>query len=352
MNAERLIALALAAVLTTGAAFAQGFAGLGTEAGGFATPERGHDMTFPADHGAHPAFRIEWWYLTANLTGPDGTDYGIQWTLFRSALAPFDAEGWASPQIWLGNAALTTPSAHFAAEKLARGGTGQAGVTAAPFAAWIDDWRMAGETPAALTLTARTPDFAYDLTLTAHGPLVAQGDHGLSVKSPQGQASYYYSQPFYRIDGTLTLPQGAVPVTGQGWLDREWSSQPLAETQDGWDWISLHFDGGAKLMGFRLRDRDGPPFTSATWIAPDGTPTPYGDGALSMTPLTTTEINGAALPTSWQIELPAQSLSARIEAINPRAWMPLSFPYWEGPVRISGSHSGRGYLEMTGYRAE
>jgi predicted secreted hydrolase len=29
--------------------------------------------------------------------------------------------------------------------------------------------------------------------------------------------------------------------------------------------------------------------------------------------------------------------------------MPLSIPYWEGPVTISGSHAGVGYLEMTGY---
>jgi predicted secreted hydrolase len=24
-------------------------------------------------------------------------------------------------------------------------------------------------------------------------------------------------------------------------------------------------------------------------------------------------------------------------------------PYWEGPVTISGSHTGTGFLEMTGY---
>jgi predicted secreted hydrolase len=29
--------------------------------------------------------------------------------------------------------------------------------------------------------------------------------------------------------------------------------------------------------------------------------------------------------------------------------MGLGFAYWEGPVRIEGSHGGRGYLEMTGY---
>ena len=41
--------------------------------------------------------------------------------------------------------------------------------------------------------------------------------------------------------------------------------------------------------------------------------------------------------------------SADPAAVNPQAWMETSFAYWEGPVRIEGSHAGRGYLEMTGY---
>jgi predicted secreted hydrolase len=27
----------------------------------------------------------------------------------------------------------------------------------------------------------------------------------------------------------------------------------------------------------------------------------------------------------------------------------VSFPYWEGPITFAGSHTGVGYLEMTGY---
>ena len=330
-------------------ALGQGFAGLGTEAEGFAIPERGYAFDFPADHGPHPEFRIEWWYLTATLTGADGRDYGVQWTLFRSALAPEIAQGWGTEQIWMGHAGLTTEDRHFVAERLARGGTGQAGVTAQPFEAWIDDWSMAGPTFDQLDLTARGSEFSYDLTLEAQGPLVFHGDAGYSVKSAEGQASYYYSQPFYEVSGTLDLPSGEMVVTGQAWLDREWSSQPLADTQDGWDWISLSFDDGARLMGFRLRDRAGPDFFAGTWIAADGTAEPLPDGALQMTPLFRTEVAGRAVPTQWRIELPARGLDVEISAVNPRAWMATSFPYWEGPIRISGSHAGRGYLEMTGY---
>ena len=330
-------------------AVAQGFAGLGTDAQGFAVPTPDPVFAFPQDHGAHPEYRIEWWYLTANLTGPDGTAYGVQWTLFRSALAPETREGWTDPQIWFAHAAVTTPDTHLVAERIARGGIGQAGVTVQPFEAWIDDWQMAGASFDAVNLRARGGTFAYDLDLTATGPLVFHGDGGFSVKSAQGQASYYYSQPFYNVAGTLTLPQGDVPVTGSAWLDREWSSQPLAETQSGWDWFSLSFESGDKLMGFLLREDNGTAFSSATWIAPDGTTTAYPDGAFAAQPLTWHEVAGREVPTEWAVQLPDKGIDITVSALNPDAWMAVSIPYWEGPVIVTGSHAGRGYLEMTGY---
>ncbi|SFH21314.1 Predicted secreted hydrolase [Palleronia marisminoris] len=348
MNA-RITRRALMLTALPGLAHAQGFAGLGTASRGFAEPAPDPTFRFPADHGPHPNFRIEWWYVTANLTGPDGTDYGIQWTLFRSALAPRDGSGWSTPQAWLGHAALTTPDTHRATERLGRGGIGQAGVTVDPFEAWIDDWQMAGPSLTDVRLTAAGEDFAYDLSLRTDMPFVPQGVGGYSVKSAEGQASYYYSQPFYAVEGTLILPTGEIPVTGRAWLDREWSSSPLAETQTGWDWFSLHLSTGEKLMGFRLRDRDGPPFTSATWILPDGTPSPYEDGALTAEPLETSRVADRDVPTRWRLRLPARGLDVEVAAVNPNAWMDLLYAYWEGPVRVSGSHDGMGYLEMTGY---
>ena len=330
-------------------ALAQGFAGLGTAAEGFSVPQPDPVFDFPADHGPHPDYRIEWWYLTANLTGEDGTEYGLQWTLFRSALAPEERDGWDSPQIWFAHAAVTTPERHFATERFARGGTGQAGVIADPFHAWIDEWEMRGPDFDTLSLTAQGSDFGYDMTLAAQGPLIFQGDRGFSVKSAEGQASYYYSQPFYTIDGTLRLPEGPVDVTGAAWLDREWSSQPLSEDQSGWDWFSLSFDSGEKMMGFQLRQRDGSAYTAATWIAPDGTTEPFPDGAFEAEPLERTDMAGRTVPTSWQVRLPARGVDVRVDAMNRQAWMDLSIPYWEGPVRIEGTHQGRGYLEMTGY---
>ena len=327
-------------------AVAQGFAGLGTQAEGFAIPDPAYRIEFPQDHGPHPDYRIEWWYLTATLEGEDGQDYGVQWTLFRTAMQPGEAEGWDSPQIWMGHAAVTSSDEHLFAERLARGGIGQAGVISEPFQAFIDDWRMEGIDR--MRVTARGAEFAYDLELVANGPLVLQGEGGYSVKSPDGQASHYYSQPFYRVSGVLDLPGGSVNVSGQGWLDREWSSQPLSEDQHGWDWFSLQFEDGARLMGFGLRGLE-TVFASATWIDPDGTTTAFTDGALRLTPLNRALVAGRNIPVEWRVELPACGVDVEVEALNPGAWMGVSFPYWEGPIRVRGSHEGRGYLEMTGY---
>ncbi|PIV77654.1 MAG: iron ABC transporter permease [Rhodobacteraceae bacterium CG17_big_fil_post_rev_8_21_14_2_50_63_15] len=345
MNVRLLVCLILFPVW----AMAQGFAGLGSDAEGFAQTQPLPQFVFPKDHGPHPAYRIEWWYLTANLTGPDGTQYGLQWTLFRSALAPGDGEGWSTPQIWFGHAAVTTAQDHHVAERFARGGIGQAGVRVDPFEAWIDDWQMAGPDLDDLTLRASGAEFAYDMRLQAKGPLVFHGEGGYSIKSDAGQASYYYSQPFYTISGTLSLPQGDVAVSGHAWLDREWSSQPLADDQSGWDWFSLSFQTGEKLMGFRLRQANGNPFTSGTWIAPDGQTTNLPDGSFVATPLETNRVAGRNLPTRWRVTVPELRVDVTVTALNPRAWMAVSLPYWEGPVNARGSHVGQGYLEMTGY---
>lgn len=350
MSARVLLLLLLMAV----PAMAQGFAGLGSDATGFAVPQRGAALSFPRDHGAHPDYRIEWWYLTANLKGADGEDYGIQWTLFRSALAPVKKEGWQDPQIWMGHAALTSAGKHHSAERLARGGVGQAGVSLSPFSAVIDNWHMTsratgGDEISSVDVTAAGEGFSYALRLDASGPLVLQGERGYSVKSAEGQASYYYSQPFYKVRGEITVGGRAIQVTGNAWFDHEWSSQPLGAGQTGWDWFSFHFASGEKLMGFRLRD-EGEGYTSATWINADGRAEPQPPGALRVTPLEWGDAEGHRVPVRWQVMLPAKGLDVTTSPLNPASWMQTQVSYWEGPVRLEGSHPGQGYVEMTGYK--
>jgi len=333
----------------------QGFAGLGNQAEQFTPVTPGREFAFPADHAPHPGFRIEWWYITANLKDEKGQDFGVQWTLFRNALrAGAQGSGWNDGTIWMGHAAVTSASQHYAAERYARGGVEQAGVKLAPFSAWIDDWSMNSDTPAtdplaSMQLKANGAQFGYQLQLTSTKPLVLQGQQGFSQKSEQGQASYYYSQPYFQANGELTIDGKRYQVSGPAWLDREWSSQPLTANQTGWDWFSVHLDGGDELMLYRMRQKQGEPYLTGTWISANGDTQQLHAKDISLEPLANTEVAGHKMPTRWSVKIPGKGLDITTEALNPKAWMGLQIPYWEGPITLSGSHKGVGYLEMTGY---
>ena len=213
---------------------AQGFAGLGMTADGFAAVVPGKVFSFPADHGPHPDYRIEWWYVTANLMDSAGVAYGAQWTLFRHGMKPgVQPQGSANSQIWMGHAAVTRADLHRYSEAFARGGIGHAGVNAQPFQAWIDSWEMRAAdqindmTVAPLTLNASGADFSYALRLDADRALVLEGDAGYSRKSERGQASYYFSQPYFKVTGRVTIDD----ATGRGHrtgLDGPGMEQPTA----------------------------------------------------------------------------------------------------------------------------
>ena len=73
------------------------------------TPRR---LVFPRDHGAHPEFRTEWWYLTAWLQrGPNTPPMGFQYTFFRSRThhAEDNPSRFSPRQLLFAHAALALP---------------------------------------------------------------------------------------------------------------------------------------------------------------------------------------------------------------------------------------------------
>ena len=55
---------------------------------GYRIPTEYPSFVFPRDHGSHPDFRIEWWYITGHLHATNEDRYGFQATFFRYALKP------------------------------------------------------------------------------------------------------------------------------------------------------------------------------------------------------------------------------------------------------------------------
>ncbi|WP_447469186.1 lipocalin-like domain-containing protein [Vibrio harveyi] len=334
-----------------------------SESNPFTPVEKGVELTFPADHQAHPNFRHEWWYLTANLIDEDSNPLGVQWTQFRFAAAPppppkgeddVKKTEWQTQQIFMAHSAVTTTDKHYADEKWSRDQASLAGADTSPFRVYLDDWQWTSSTtdlfPA--TLKANSEQFGYSLTLTSSAPYQKQGEQGYSTKSADGQvASYYYSQPFIDVSGEVTIDGKTHQVSGKGWIDREWSSQFLLDSQQGWDWFALRLSDDTSLVVFQLRDsKTGQAsYASARLMQQDGSGIAIPQKDIQLEATNQTEIQGRKYPTQWQVSIPKQQIELTVSALNPNAKMPLSVPYWEGPVRIDGSHSGTGYMELTGY---
>ena len=330
------------------------------------TASKNLNIEFPKDHGPHENSKIEWWYVTANLKDDQKKSFGIQWTLFRISIGNSSdskitqseegAISWDSNQIWMAHAAVTSESSHHFAEKLARGGNGQAGVKGKDFSAWIDDWVFFGEKNwNKLKVHAKGTDFEYSLNLKAEGPIILHGENGYSVKTREGHSSAYYSLPFMKVDGEIILHNDTILVKGFAWIDREWSSAMLGPNQEGWDWFSLHLDNGDKLMLFRVRDKRGQNFYSGTLVTADKKIVTLDSAKIQMTPLAyqarkaTNNSKRSNAPIIWRLEIKSQNIDVITKAINSHSYNDGLVSYWEGPITISGTHEGRGYLEMTGY---
>jgi predicted secreted hydrolase len=344
------------------------FAVLAQHAEGYSQARPGQLLSFPRDHGPHPGYRVEWWYLTANLNDQSGRSYGAQWTLFRFAVQPTrtQAKGGTSlkHQVFMAHMAITTPEDHFSFQRYSRGGENQesdrAGVTSRPFSAWLDDWTLKSTGPGWLPLEARArqDNYALHLRLDGYAPLVLQGEAGFSQKHANGGGSFYYSQPFLNASGTLLVDGEKIAVSGDAWLDREWSSQFLQAGQSGWDWFSLHLDSGEKLVLFQLRHGSGSVhednYLYGSLVTADGNTTALVPEQIKLTILDEAVVAGRSLPVHWRMDLPQIGRLLELKALHPRQWMNVDFPYWEGVVSVTGSgpgNRGRGYMELTGYPA-
>ena len=326
-------------------------------------------FTFPADHGAHPSYKTEWWYYTGNLTDSVGDLYGYQLTFFRSALtpdAPPRASDLATNQIYMAHFALTDGAAqrHHSFERFSRGGGELAGATGSPiFSVWLEDWSAQelerGVMQLQANATGEEGPFAIDLILRESGPPLLHGNQGLSQKGAEaGNASYYYSLVDLVSSGTVTSAGRTIDVTGLSWMDHEFGTSALSANAVGWDWFSVQLENGAVLMFAQVRTADGgaAPDFEGTYLAPDGTQRSIGATDFTVTPLDewTSPDTAITYPSGWQVAFPALKLVLTLTPLLRDQEMDVSFVYWEGAVTVTGTLAGDGvqgvgYVELTGY---
>lgn len=339
---------------------------LGGDSDGFARVLEPRPFVFPRDHGPHHEFRSEWWYLTGNLDDEEGRHYGFQLTFFRFGLPPSIPEresAWVARDIYMGHFALTDVSARQmrSFERISRDALGLAGARSEPFKVWIDDWRIesTGSSLFPLSLHASQDGLSLSLSLERAKPVVLQGDRGMSQKSATpGNASYYYSFTRLPLKGKLTLEDGEVrSMTGQAWMDREWSTSALSDEQVGWDWFSIQLDDHTELMFYQLRRRDGSadPNSAGTSVDQQGRASRLAARDVVLEPIEYwTNPRDISYPVRWRLHIPRESLTLELDAYVLDQELDHSVRYWEGAMSVHGMRAnrpvaGHGYLEMTGY---
>lgn len=386
---------------------------------GWLAADPAYSWSFPADHGPHFGYKTEWWYFTGVLSAevpgvaegagaaepaPNPRELGYQFTVFKIGLRPPGPEPesagvsepagaqptgarassrWAASALFLGHMAVSDPAQgeHVFSEVLYRAGrlapadpllagfgaTPNRDVPEAPIAwsrgppgtstPWRLDLRGEGFAFAAADDAA---GIALSLDLRPTRPLVFQGPNGYSRKSSQpGRASMYYSRPRLATTGTVWLGTARYSVAGASWMDHEFSSEPLAPEQVGWDWLGLRLLDGTDVMLFRLRRSDGrADYRAATVATSSAPPRHLAPHEWSMTPgpTWTSPATGAAYPVEWTLALPGRIARVVVRAAFPSQENVSShvakLHYWEGLVRAfgpDGRQVGEGYLEMTGY---
>jgi predicted secreted hydrolase len=336
---------------------------LGADDAGFEKALAPRRFAFPRDHGPHPEFRNEWWYVTGNLDSNDGERFGFELTIFRFSLAPDIApssSAWRTNQVYIAHLALTDAEGEqfFTAQRYSRGALGLAGAESSPFRVWIDDWRIEEDAQGTWRLVADDDEFGIDVRLQALKPPVLNGTNGLSQKSAEpGNASYYYSITRLQTAGSIRVGDQEFRVSGLSWVDREWSTSALADNQVGWDWFALQLSDGSDLMFYQLRLDDGSqdPQSAGTFVATNGVASHLTRDDVELAVLDTwTSPEGGTYPARWRIRIPRFNLDLVVDPVIANQELFTTVRYWEGAVDVAGTHSGatisgRGYVELTGY---
>ena len=340
---------------------------------GFEVPQPGHKFSFPRDHGSHPNFKLEWWYLTGHLFGPAKERFGFQVTVFRKSTRPPSPEASASEsrfqkdEFFLVHTALldTRDGEFIHSERLSRAGW-DARAASDTLSVHVGDTHLVMNNPAENRISLEAPireQAALSLSLEPIKPLVVFGENGISRKGDSNTAaSWYLTFPRLKASGTLTVKNKPMAVTGEVWMDHEISSSQLSPEQVGWDWAGIHLDDGREIMVYRLRRKDGSadPASALAWVDREGRTVNQTAEHFSWggTGVWKSPHSGAQYP-----------FPVRLQTTDPENGNPVEFtlaplvqdqeltgafsdvPYWEGACRVlkNGKPAGSAYVELTGY---
>ncbi|WP_395743719.1 lipocalin-like domain-containing protein [Prosthecobacter sp.] len=329
-----------------------------TTSDGFALPQPGRVFVFPRDHGSHPEFRTEWWYVTGHLDAKDGRRFGFQVTFFRQARH----EDGKTLHLHLAHAALLdAQTGHFLHEERLNREGWDASSSETTLAVHNGNWSLTlDEATQHLHIAATVKHEALlQLDLEPLKPLVIFGKDGVSRKGASASAaSHYLTWPRLKTTGTVRLGTQQHTVTGEAWMDHEFSSSQLEAGQVGWDWAALQLRDGREIMVYRMRRKDGTldPASTLAVIDPQGQVRHLNAFTWEVLGTWKSPRNNAEYPNHVRISLEGETLELKPLAADQEQDGGITrLPYWEGACDVLDAHgqsTGRAFLELAGYAGD
>ena len=315
----------------------------------------------PRDLFYRAGYRVQWWYFTGHLFNQSGREFGFELTFFAvNVQQKVFTSRFGVNNFYISHFAVTDIAGKefLFHERIDSGAFGFAGAENDMLHVWVGKNSLKG-TLESISLLASGDTFSLDLVLFPVKPFVFNGTNGYSRKSEESplHASLYLSCPNMRTEGTLKINGTPYQVSGKSWFDRELSSKSPAKSTAGWDWFAIQLQDGTEVMLYLLRKKDGSTdrFSSGTLIRQDGTYKALKKDDFKITVLShyVSEQTGSRYPSQWMVEIPSAQhrllITPLLEHQEIVAYRSTGNRYWEGTCAVSGTGTGRAYVEMTGY---
>ncbi len=326
--------------------------------GGFERPTTTLPVTFPQDHAVHPATPSELWQMSAHLTGLEGAQINVQFSLTRIGLVPPDTrEGdsiWELRDLYRAHL-ITTDStgAHsIAEERFGRGLAGLAGFDDAAQELHFDNWVIAFPNDSQTGIwqfRATAGDVSIALELTPEKPPLRVNADDTPFQG------YAFSR--LGVKGTLGTQGNTDSVAGHAWFDHAWGELPLPGAGPVIsDRLLLQLDTGhdVSIVVSQRRDGRGTPSVDAFVIDRDGEISPLGGDVAQVEFPRMWQGAHVQWPVAWSIRLD-DVLTLEVSAVNDAQEHSFTPALWSGLVQAEGSFDGQpvrgtGILQLSGDR--
>ena len=305
-------------------------------------------VTLPADDAPH-ANTTEWWYYSGQLQSETGERYAFH-------VATFLLQGALAHTAFHSSLRDYQTDKHYTHQARTEGKPGEERRDGYSFN--YAPWQIEAAGPQH-TVKAGGKGFAIDLALTDRlSPVIHRvpgtPTAGLLDLGPAGW-SYYTSRPRMSAQGTLVVDGVTRKVSGDVWFDHQWGDFDASTLR--WNWFALQLADGADLMIYELFARDGAPLLRFGSYAKDGEVSALGaaDFKTAARGNWRSKVSGVSYPMEWTIAVPARAIDVKLDPINRQSQFDARLTtlnvYWEGAVKVGGSHSGIGFQELYGYPA-